>query len=152
MRKKILHKSSCPQSSETIGLGEFPDAETIDSDRKSGIHTPTAHQNSQVCGCDARNEQTAEETRNASELGFASKFAIALPLLLIKIYQLTLSPYIGQCCRFTPSCSRYSAEAFRTHGFWRGMFLTIRRIARCQPLCPGGYDPVPPRKNKKTDG
>ncbi|MBE6381138.1 MAG: membrane protein insertion efficiency factor YidD [Lentisphaerae bacterium] len=75
--------------------------------------------------------------------------AILLPLLLIKIYQLTLSPFIGQCCRFEPSCSRYSAEAFRTHGFWRGLILTVYRIIRCNPWCKGGFDPVPPRKIKR---
>ncbi|MBE6404139.1 MAG: membrane protein insertion efficiency factor YidD [Lentisphaeria bacterium] len=75
---------------------------------------------------------------------------MALPLLLIRVYQLTLSPFIGQCCRFTPSCSRYATEALKRHGFWYGSILTIYRLIRCQPFCKGGYDPVPPRKIKKN--
>ena len=62
---------------------------------------------------------------------------------LIRLYQLTLSPIFGGQCRFTPSCSRYAAEAIRRHGSWRGGWLAMRRIARCHPFCDGGYDPVP---------
>ena len=146
MRQKILHKSSCPQPGKTAGLGEFQNAETNDQTVPSGVYPPAADQNSQMCRCTARNAEAAEKTRHDPELGIISRTAIILPLILIKLYQLTLSPYIGKCCRFTPSCSRYSAEAFKVHGFWRGMFLTVCRILRCNPFCKGGYDPVPPRK------
>jgi putative membrane protein insertion efficiency factor len=64
-------------------------------------------------------------------------------LLLIRAYQLTLSPFFGQQCRFTPSCSKYAREAIERHGARRGSWLAIRRIARCHPFCAGGYDPVP---------
>jgi len=64
-------------------------------------------------------------------------------LFLIRAYQLTLSPFIGQQCRFTPSCSHYAREAIERHGPWRGGWLAIRRILRCQPFAHGGYDPVP---------
>ena len=149
MRKKVLHKSSCPQPGKEIGLGELPLAQTADQTVPSGLHSPAAHQASKMCRCAAGDGKTAQETESAPELGRLSRAAIALPLLLIRVYQLTLSPFIGQCCRFTPSCSRYATEALKRHGFWYGSYLTIHRLMRCQPFCRGGYDPVPPRKAKK---
>jgi putative membrane protein insertion efficiency factor len=62
---------------------------------------------------------------------------------LIRAYQLILSPWFGQHCRFTPSCSRYTQEAIRKYGAARGSWLGIRRILRCHPFCDGGHDPVP---------
>jgi putative membrane protein insertion efficiency factor len=66
-----------------------------------------------------------------------------LLLGLIRLYQVTLSPYTGGCCRFEPSCSRYAAQAIREHGAVRGTWLGICRLARCHPLGRSGYDPVP---------
>lgn len=72
-----------------------------------------------------------------------------LLLLLIRLYQLTLSRLLpvvslGTCaCRFSPSCSCYAAEAVRLHGAPRGLLLALRRLLRCTPLHPGGFDPVP---------
>lgn len=64
-------------------------------------------------------------------------------LFLIRAYQLTLSPFLGQHCRFTPSCSHYTKEAIERYGPWRGSWLGIKRIARCHPFADGGHDPVP---------
>lgn len=64
-------------------------------------------------------------------------------LLLIRIYQLLISPLLGPRCRFYPSCSHYAAEAIGRHGFWTGGRLALRRLVRCHPLNPGGVDPVP---------
>ncbi|TJY58223.1 membrane protein insertion efficiency factor YidD [Sinimarinibacterium sp. CAU 1509] len=64
-------------------------------------------------------------------------------VLLIRAYQLVLSPLLGPRCRFYPSCSHYAIDALRLHGALRGSWLAIRRILRCHPLNPGGYDPVP---------
>lgn len=69
----------------------------------------------------------------------AEKFLISL----IRFYQLALSPFFGQHCRFTPSCSEYTRQAIERYGAWRGSWLGIRRILRCQPFCEGGHDPVP---------
>jgi putative membrane protein insertion efficiency factor len=63
--------------------------------------------------------------------------------LLIRAYQLLLSPFLGSHCRFTPSCSQYATEAIAKYGALRGTWLAVKRIGRCHPLCDGGYDPVP---------
>lgn len=65
-------------------------------------------------------------------------------LLLIRLYQLTLSPLLGTACRFTPGCSSYAAEAIRTHGAFKGSRLAARRLLSCHPFGRSGYDPVPP--------
>ena len=64
-------------------------------------------------------------------------------IALVKLYRLTLSPWIGNACRFTPTCSAYSLEALERHGAAAGAYLTAARIARCHPWCAGGHDPVP---------
>ena len=71
-----------------------------------------------------------------------------LLLALIRAYQLILSPLLPPACRFEPSCSRYAAEAIRSHGALRGFWLALRRIARCHPFSPGGFDPVPPPEGR----
>lgn len=62
---------------------------------------------------------------------------------LIKMYQFFLSPWIGQHCRFTPSCSNYAITAITRYGAIKGTWLTIKRLLRCHPFCKGGEDPVP---------
>jgi uncharacterized protein len=64
-------------------------------------------------------------------------------LLLIKFYQLVISPILGPKCRFTPTCSQYAAEALKKHGLFKGGFLAAKRISRCRPGGGNGYDPVP---------
>lgn len=68
-------------------------------------------------------------------------WALILP---IRAYQWLISPLLAPRCRFYPSCSHYAIEALRIHGPFRGSWLTLRRIVRCHPLNPGGFDPVPP--------
>jgi len=70
--------------------------------------------------------------------------------LLIRAYQYLLSPFIGQHCRFHPSCSNYTVEAIQTHGALHGTWLGVRRILRCHPWHPGGLDPVPEKKHQHT--
>lgn len=67
-------------------------------------------------------------------------------LSIIRLYQLTLSPFIGNQCRFYPTCSHYAADAVATHGVCRGSWLALRRLLRCHPFHPGGVDPVPERR------
>jgi putative membrane protein insertion efficiency factor len=64
-------------------------------------------------------------------------------LLIIRAYQVLISPLFPSSCRFAPTCSQYAAEALSHHGVWRGLGLSLRRLARCHPFHPGGWDPVP---------
>ena len=69
---------------------------------------------------------------------------LALPfILLIKIYQLFISPIIGSNCRYSPTCSQYGIIALKKYGVFKGIYLTTKRIIKCNSLFKGGYDPVP---------
>jgi hypothetical protein len=70
-------------------------------------------------------------------------------LILLRAYKLGISPFLGQNCRFYPSCSDYAAEAIREHGAVRGGALAARRLGKCHPWHPGGLDPVP-KKSSET--
>jgi putative membrane protein insertion efficiency factor len=69
------------------------------------------------------------------------RILIALLIGLIRIYQYTLSPLLGNACRFEPSCSRYMIQSLRKYGLLRGLARGLRRLSRCHPWHPGGYDP-----------
>ena len=66
-----------------------------------------------------------------------------ITLLLIRLYQNTISRVLPPSCRFTPTCSHYGYEAVEKHGFFKGVWMAVKRVSRCHPLNPGGYDPVP---------
>jgi uncharacterized protein len=69
-------------------------------------------------------------------------FFQALSIALIRVYQIFISPFLPGNCRFYPTCSEYTLTAIRQYGAARGVFLGIRRLLRCHPFHPGGYDPV----------
>jgi uncharacterized protein len=73
-----------------------------------------------------------------------------LLVLLIEGYRRFVSPFLGQRCRFAPSCSAYAVGAIRTHGAFRGLWLAGRRVVRCHPWNPGGVDPVPPVRSARS--
>ena len=89
------------------------------------------------------------KNRSTNWLIYVRKASIFLPLLLIRFYQLAISPYLPRACRYEPSCSRYGVEALQQHGLIRGGWLTIKRIGRCHPWGGSGYDPVPDKKDEK---
>jgi putative membrane protein insertion efficiency factor len=62
---------------------------------------------------------------------------------VIRAYQIAISPFLPRACRFAPTCSHYALQALERHGVMRGGWLAARRLGRCHPLHPGGYDPVP---------
>ncbi len=72
-----------------------------------------------------------------------SQLPLKSMLFFIKSYQILGRPIVGTCCRFYPGCSDYAQQALTKHGAIKGFFLGLRRICRCHPFCPGGYDPVP---------
>ena len=71
-----------------------------------------------------------------------------LLLFMIRCYQVGISPLLGNHCRFLPTCSAYTHEAISKHGALKGIFLGVKRILKCQPFHPGGYDPVPDKIKK----
>lgn len=73
--------------------------------------------------------------------------AAAVLIALVRGYQLLLRPLCGPSCRFAPTCSAYALEALARHGTLRGTLLALRRVARCHPWHPGGWDPVPTGEN-----
>jgi uncharacterized protein len=95
--------------------------------------------------------KSSVSSRHRSLLRFAADgiaiLAKAFLLLVLDVYRLTLRPVMGPACRFAPSCSLYATEAIEGHGALRGLLLTIRRLRRCHPWNPGGYDPVPERSH-----
>ena len=70
--------------------------------------------------------------------------SVRVALIVIRAYQVALSPFAGGACRFDPSCSEYAVQAVHTHGAWRGLVLAVRRVGRCHPFGSAGFDPVPP--------
>ncbi len=80
----------------------------------------------------------------------AARRWLAAPFIgLVRLYQLTLSPWLGMNCRFQPTCSAYAIEALESHGLLKGGWLALRRIARCHPWGGSGYDPVPVSEDDK---
>ncbi|WP_226703325.1 membrane protein insertion efficiency factor YidD [Microbulbifer elongatus] len=71
-----------------------------------------------------------------------------LAIKLIHLYRLIASPWVGNQCRFYPTCSRYAEDALKNHGFCKGGYLTLRRLIKCHPWHPGGLDHVPPAPEK----
>ena len=74
---------------------------------------------------------------------FVRRLPVAAAVLVVTAYKAVIRPLLIGTCKYHPSCSDYAVEALRCHGLLRGGVLTVRRLVRCRPLSPGGYDPVP---------
>jgi putative membrane protein insertion efficiency factor len=111
----------------------------------------TSHQGTAVLPAEAPPAPAPAEVRARDPRPRPS--LVAWPLVaVIRGYQRFVSPLLGPRCRFFPSCSSYAAEALAVHGVIRGSWLAVRRIARCHPFHPGGYEPVPdagPRRARR---
>lgn len=146
MRQKIQHTGCHPQPGSPVVVGEFSALEAGDRVLSADFDSATQDFVDEASGSDAR---ACSDAR--SERGFGQRIC-RLParvlILMIRGYQLTISPWLPMCCRFTPTCSQYAIEALRLHGFFKGSLLTVWRVLRCQPFCRGGHDPVPPRRHR----
>lgn len=76
-------------------------------------------------------------------MSWVARLPRQLLILVVRAYQVSLGPLLPATCRYTPSCSAYAIEALQRHGALRGGWMAARRIGRCHPFRPGGYDPVP---------
>lgn len=91
----------------------------------------------------AIDSKTSEPLIRMPQLSLVRRLLVRISILLLKTYQLFISPLLGPRCRFYPSCSHYAIEAIDQHGFVRGCALSAKRIAKCHPGHPGGIDEVP---------
>lgn len=92
----------------------------------------------------AKDEQAMQISATISKI-------LAWPLLfIVRVYQVLISPLLGQNCRFHPSCSCYAHQALKQHGALKGSYLSIKRIVKCNPMHPGGFDEVPPTNEQKN--
>ena len=86
----------------------------------------------------------APESKDMSSQSAGTKnIACMVAIALINFYKFAISPHLAGCCRFEPTCSSYGLQAFQKYGFWKGFKLTGKRLMRCRPGGPHGYDPVP---------
>src|ERR1700723_662719 len=135
------HSPANPRNRTTAPTGDFS---------RMGHSDSSAHVsgNGGVCGGDERVAEATAEARSGKltqdllrgTLRSAGKWML---LLLVRLYQVFLSPFFGGACKFYPSCSRYGYEAIAKHGAWRGGVLAVKRLLRCRPFTKGGFDPVP---------
>lgn len=133
-------------------MGVVPASERKDHAVQNDFDTEKRNHSCEDACCHGTNGNPSDE--GASPGYFPQiKFSFSLKgLLLIPIwvYKKIISPWMPPCCRFTPTCSAYAAEAIMTHGAIKGTAYALWRIIRCNPFTPGGYDPVPSASSTET--
>ena len=141
LRKKIQHSGCKTQPGKEIVVGKSQIVEKSNNTVQNSLDS--ALQNHELHG--SRNKKRACQTacRAWSFVRRCGSAAVKILIFFIRIYQKTLSPLLPECCRFEPTCSKYAVEALQKHGLAKGFVLTVCRLARCQPFCKGGFDPVP---------
>ncbi len=141
MWKKIQQSGSKKKSRQTAFMGVFSVAEASNSLPCSSGHD-TTQKYSQCLSTASTGTVAAVVTKG--KVNIRRKLSPSfLIIMMIRSYRWVVSPWLPRCCRFSPSCSQYAITAFERHGFFVGLTLTLWRLVRCQPLCRGGYDPVP---------
>jgi len=90
----------------------------------------------------AAGSTTGSQLPARRSLDLVQRVPITLLRLLLSIYRVLVSPFLGPCCRFAPSCSAYASEAVGRFGILRGGWMAVKRVLRCHPFHPGGWDPV----------
>ena len=108
----------------------------------------TQKQENKACD-NNRNEQAGYQEEDEKRLPFIVGIPRNIALSCIKVYRHAISPLFPPSCRCVPTCSEYAMIALKRFGFWRGLWLSIKRVGRCHPLARGGYDPVPEVFNNK---
>lgn len=76
------------------------------------------------------------------------RFFVKTLTIFIRVYQILISSWTRAHCRFQPTCSRYAIEALEAHGVAKGLYFTLKRLLRCHPFYPGGYDPIPKKEKR----
>jgi hypothetical protein len=94
--------------------------------------------------CEEKHTEIPEQVEDeAPQKRGAKSIACAVAIFIIKFYRFAISPHLAGCCRFEPTCSTYGLQAFQKYGFSKAFVLTAKRLMRCRPGGPHGYDPVP---------
>jgi putative membrane protein insertion efficiency factor len=101
-------------------------------------HDPAGHSGGQACSC-----AESAGAAGSAHISKAANQGQRLLVLLFSVYKVFLSPLLPSSCKFYPTCSAYATEAVERHGAARGLGLALKRLLRCRPFSPGGYDPVP---------
>ena len=141
LRQKIQYPCRKTKPGKEIAVGKPPAVEAKNKTVPDRIDS--ALQNHEVY-CPRHCEGTCAPARLARRVARGcGNTTVNILVFFIRIYQKTLSPLLPECCRFEPTCSKYAVGALQKHGFWKGLILTVWRLARCQPFCKGGFDPVP---------
>lgn len=96
------------------------------------------------------NMEKEQKQEPGSRVNIFWRIINTVPILLIRFYQVFLSPLLGASCKYHPTCSGYALEAFRQHNLFYALWLTVWRVLRCNPFSKGGYDPVPPNKKRSV--
>ena len=146
LNKQILQPCSAVISFTYVSKEKLPYSK-IEEAVKSILKTIAEKKPEVQAAAEPLKEEKADEPRPAKKAGgflSAVKAVLSFPfVILIKFYQVCISPLKPATCRFTPTCSQYAIEAFRKHGPIKGFYLAARRILRCHPWGGSGYDPVP---------
>lgn len=147
MQQKVQFTLGKAKPRQTVVLGKLSAFKRMSAKRTPSYNSASQHAKLQASGCASRNGSSPDQGQSDSSIncGFFARVLIGI----IKGYQWGISPFLPICCRFEPTCSHYAIEALRVHGLWRGSWLTIWRLLRCQPFCKGGVDLVPPPCKKR---